>query len=78
MIPRRGGADVGRWHEWPRPRLRTPATTSFSFLPSLSARSFTSRTSSFGKSRVIFTSRFCWFSSFLAKVGLRRSSNGFL
>ncbi len=43
--------------------------TSFSFLPSLTARSFTSRTRSFGRSNVVFTEPAFWFSSILSKVG---------
>lgn len=43
--------------------------TSFSFRPSLTARSFTSRTRSFGRSNVVFTKPAFWFSSILSKVG---------
>jgi hypothetical protein len=46
--------------------------TSFSFLPSFTAMSLISRTRSGGKSRVVFTEPFLWFSSFMSNFSLKR------
>ncbi len=53
----------------PKPRRRRSEMTSFSFLPSLTARSFTSRKRSFGRSNVAFSMPAFWFPSILSKVG---------